>query len=101
MKCSCRTLCLASALWAAAGVVLGKDDEPAPAAASEAAPKKPSFREEVTVTATREARLKSETPATVDAVDRETLAELKPSHPSQVMGRVPACGSRRPAARAT
>jgi len=89
MKCSCRTLCLASALWAVASVVLGKDDEPAPAAASEAAPKKPSFRDEVTVTATREARLKSETPATVDAVDRETLAELKPSHPSQVMGRVP------------
>jgi outer membrane receptor protein involved in Fe transport len=47
------------------------------------------FSEEVTVTEAREGRLKKETPATVDTVDRELIEELKPTHPGQVMSQVP------------
>ena len=45
--------------------------------------------EEVTVTEAREGHLKRDTPATVDTVDRAAIAELKPTHPSQVMALVP------------
>lgn len=44
---------------------------------------------EVTVTATREGQLKSETPATVDLIKGETLREVRPTHPSEIMGLVP------------
>lgn len=50
---------------------------------------KPSFLDEVTVTATREEVLKKETSLTVDTVGRDTLAEVKPTHPGQIMNRVP------------
>src|SRR5574343_1793370 len=44
---------------------------------------------EVTVTATREGQLISETPATVDVIKEKTLREVKPTHPSEIMGQVP------------
>lgn len=44
---------------------------------------------EVTVTGTREGPLKAETPATVDVIKGETIREIRPTHPSQVMGQVP------------
>jgi outer membrane receptor protein involved in Fe transport len=75
-------LCLALGLPARA-------DGPDPPAEGQPSPDPPRFRDEVTVTATREERLKRETPATVDVVSRRVLAEVKPSHPSQIMGRVP------------
>jgi outer membrane receptor protein involved in Fe transport len=48
-----------------------------------------SISETVTVTDSRGARLKRETPASVGAVDQEILAEARPSHASEVMGLVP------------
>lgn len=50
---------------------------------------RPSFLEEVTVTATREERSKRETPLSVGIVDRKELAETRPTHPSQILSRVP------------
>jgi outer membrane receptor protein involved in Fe transport len=47
------------------------------------------FSEDVTVTDTREGRLKRETPATVDVVTRDVIEEVKPTHPGQLMSRVP------------
>jgi len=44
---------------------------------------------EVTVTATREGQLVSETPASVDVIKEQTLREVRPSHPSEIMGQVP------------
>ena len=44
---------------------------------------------EVTVTGTREARLITETPNTVDTVSGERIRQQRPSHPSQVMNQVP------------
>lgn len=44
---------------------------------------------EVTVTGTREGQLKAETPATVDVIKGEAIREIRPTHPSQVMGQVP------------
>ena len=44
---------------------------------------------EVTVTGTREERPVAETPATIDVVRGETIREMRPTHPSQVMGQVP------------
>ena len=46
------------------------------------------FSESVTVTESRSARLKSETPASVGSVTSETIAETRPSHPSEIMGGV-------------
>ena len=43
---------------------------------------------EVTVTATREGQLLSETPATVGVIKEKTLQEVKPTHPSEIMGQV-------------
>ena len=44
---------------------------------------------EVTVTATREGQLVSETPASVGVIKEKALREVKPSHPSEIMGQVP------------
>ncbi len=44
---------------------------------------------EVTVTGTREEQLKSETPATITTLDGETLRDMKGTHPTEVMGRIP------------
>jgi len=44
---------------------------------------------EVTVTATREGQLVAETPATVGIVKEKTLREVRPAHPSEIMGQVP------------
>ncbi|HEX8411680.1 MAG TPA: TonB-dependent receptor [Thermoanaerobaculia bacterium] len=46
------------------------------------------FSDSVTVTESRGARLKSETPASVGSVTAETIAEARPSHPGEVMGNV-------------
>ncbi|MBU1691348.1 MAG: TonB-dependent receptor [Gammaproteobacteria bacterium] len=45
--------------------------------------------EEMTVTGTREGQLKSETPATVDVIKGEAIKDVRPTHPSQIMGQVP------------
>jgi outer membrane receptor protein involved in Fe transport len=47
------------------------------------------FLDEVTVTDSREEQLKRETAATVDVVGQETIDQLKPTHPGQIMGLVP------------
>ncbi|HXE41084.1 MAG TPA: TonB-dependent receptor plug domain-containing protein, partial [Azonexus sp.] len=44
---------------------------------------------EVTVTATREGQLVSETPATIGVIKEKALREVRPSHPSEIMGQVP------------
>src|SRR5574343_337835 len=44
---------------------------------------------DVTVTATREGQLVSETPATVGVIKDKTLREVKPTHPSEIMSQVP------------
>lgn len=44
---------------------------------------------EVTVTATREGQLLTETPAAVGVIREKTLREVKPTHPSEIMGQVP------------
>src|SRR5574343_214788 len=44
---------------------------------------------EVTVTATREGQLVAETPATVGVIKEKALREVKPTHPSEIMGQVP------------
>src|SRR5574343_147013 len=43
---------------------------------------------EVTVTATREGQLVSETPATIGVIKEKTLREVKPTHPSEIMSQV-------------
>lgn len=45
--------------------------------------------EEVTVTGTREGQSKAETPATVDIINGDTIKDVRPTHPSQIMGQVP------------
>ncbi|HFQ13791.1 MAG TPA: TonB-dependent receptor, partial [Gammaproteobacteria bacterium] len=44
---------------------------------------------EITVTGTREAVPKSETPATVGTVDAEVIEQVRPAHPSEIIGRIP------------
>lgn len=44
---------------------------------------------EVTVTGTREGQLVSETPATVDIIKEDTLRQVRPTHPSEIMSQVP------------
>lgn len=44
---------------------------------------------EVTVTGTREAELKAETPATVDSIDKQEVQAVKPGHPSEIVERIP------------
>ncbi len=44
---------------------------------------------EVTVTGTREGQAIAETAATVDVVKEKEIRETRPTHPSQVMGRIP------------
>jgi iron complex outermembrane recepter protein len=48
-----------------------------------------AFSDAVTVTGTREAQLKRETPASVGTVTRDQLEQVRPSHPNEVMGLVP------------
>lgn len=43
---------------------------------------------EVTVTATREGQLISETPASVGVIKGQALRDVKPTHPSEIMGQV-------------
>ncbi|MPZ18166.1 MAG: TonB-dependent receptor [Luteitalea sp.] len=45
--------------------------------------------EQVTVTDSREERLKSETPVSVGVLSRTRIADVKPTHPSQLLGTVP------------
>lgn len=47
------------------------------------------FLDEVTVTDFREERLKRETAASVATVDRETIAAINPTHPGQLLSRLP------------
>ncbi|MDH5509598.1 MAG: TonB-dependent receptor [Nitrospinota bacterium] len=44
---------------------------------------------EITVTGAREEQKKADTPATVDMVDKEQIRNIKPSHPSEIVNRVP------------
>ncbi|MDH5593165.1 MAG: TonB-dependent receptor plug domain-containing protein, partial [Gammaproteobacteria bacterium] len=44
---------------------------------------------EITVTGTREKTLKAETPATVGVVDSKEVEDVRPSHPSEIMSRIP------------
>lgn len=44
---------------------------------------------EITVTGTREETPKAETPATVDSITAEQIAETRPGHPSEIMGQIP------------
>ena len=44
---------------------------------------------EVTVTGTREGQLIAETPATVGVIKEKSLREVRPTHPSEIMGQVP------------
>lgn len=44
---------------------------------------------EMTVTGTREGELKAETPATVDIINGDSIRDIRPTHPSQIMGQVP------------
>lgn len=44
---------------------------------------------EITVTGTREGQLLSETPASIGVIKGEELRATRPTHPSQIMGRVP------------
>ncbi|HJW26792.1 MAG TPA: TonB-dependent receptor [Rhodocyclaceae bacterium] len=44
---------------------------------------------EVTVTGTREGQLVAETPATVDVIKEKAIREVRPTHPSEIMGQVP------------
>lgn len=44
---------------------------------------------EMTVTGTREGELLSETPATVEVIKGQTLREIRPSHPKDVLNQVP------------
>ncbi|MEO5376635.1 MAG: TonB-dependent receptor [Magnetococcus sp. DMHC-6] len=44
---------------------------------------------EVTVTGTREEQLLSETPASIDVISEQTIHDLHPTHPSELMGMVP------------
>ena len=41
------------------------------------------------VTATREEQALAETPATIGVVDASAIREIRPTHPSEIMGRVP------------
>jgi iron complex outermembrane recepter protein len=43
----------------------------------------------VTVTGTREAQKISETPNSVSVIKEDTIQEMRPSHPSEIMGKVP------------
>ena len=47
------------------------------------------FSTEVTVTDTREGRMRRETPATVNTADRQAIDRLKPTHPGQVLSQMP------------
>ncbi|HEX6587856.1 MAG TPA: TonB-dependent receptor [Longimicrobiales bacterium] len=44
---------------------------------------------ELVVTATREERALAETPATIGVVDASAIREVRPTHPSEIMGKVP------------
>lgn len=44
---------------------------------------------EITVTGTREETPKAEIPATVDSITAEQIAETRPGHPSEIMGKIP------------
>ena len=48
----------------------------------------PTFSEQVTVTESRGPQLVRETPAALGTISRETIAELKPTHPGQLLGQV-------------
>jgi outer membrane receptor protein involved in Fe transport len=48
-----------------------------------------TFSEDVVVTESRAGRLRHETPASVDAVTAAELSLVKPSHPGEILGRVP------------
>ncbi|MEO5331650.1 MAG: TonB-dependent receptor [Magnetococcus sp. YQC-5] len=54
-------------------------------AAEQAAP----FLPEVTVTGTREGARVSETPATVDVIKEQVIRDMHPTHPTEIMGKVP------------
>ena len=44
---------------------------------------------EIVVTGSREGQLRTEVPSSITVIDRDTIAEVRPSHPSEILGRVP------------
>ncbi|MDH5638832.1 MAG: Plug domain-containing protein, partial [Nitrospinota bacterium] len=44
---------------------------------------------EITVTGAREEQKKADTPATVDMINKKQIKDIKPSHPSEIVNRVP------------
>jgi outer membrane receptor protein involved in Fe transport len=48
-----------------------------------------AVREEIVVTGTREGTRRAETPAAITVVSSQVIDEVKPGHPSEILGRVP------------
>ncbi len=44
---------------------------------------------EIVVTGSREGQLRTEIPSSITVLDRDAIAEIHPSHPSELLGRVP------------
>jgi len=44
---------------------------------------------EIVVTGSREGQLRIEVPSSITVIDRDTIANIHPSHPSELLGRVP------------
>lgn len=44
---------------------------------------------EIVVTGARESQLRAEVPSSISVLDRDTIADIHPSHPSELLGRVP------------
>lgn len=57
--------------------------------AEPASPPKVTLLEEVTVTDSREKQEKREVPATVDVISGDEIRRTKPSHPAELLGKVP------------
>lgn len=70
-----------------AGVSMAVAEEATPAETKEAGAA--VELEEITVTGTREGELKSETPLAIGTVKGEAVRDTHPSHPTEIIGRVP------------
>lgn len=44
---------------------------------------------EIVVTGSRESQLRTDIPSSISVLDRDTIADIHPSHPSELLGRVP------------
>ena len=78
------TILLASLVLGARAMAQGAAADPTPEG-----PPKVTLLEAVTVTDTREKQEKREVPATVDVVPGEEIRRTRPSHPAELLGKVP------------